>query len=135
MLRHRQDNNRDVLARVADLLDQLRPLDLALQQQIDHHDVRSELPRRLEDLCAVAQDLEQFDLRLGAEEVSDVLTDLRNILRDQKTDRAGARHGPTISRSGGGPVPPPRYQDGSFVVGADRIEVVVARQDLHLQVR
>ena len=39
MLRHGQYHNGHVEAGVAQLLDQLRPLHLALQQQIDHHHV------------------------------------------------------------------------------------------------
>jgi hypothetical protein len=62
-----------------------------------------------------------------------VLTYLRNVFRDQQTDRGGVGHGPTISRRGGSS-PPPRYQDGPFVMGGPiGIQVVVARHDLDVQ--
>jgi len=53
VLRHGQDHDRDIEARVAQFLDQLRAFDLALKQQIDHYDVGPELLGRLDDFRPV----------------------------------------------------------------------------------
>ncbi len=48
MLGNGQDHGGNIQTGIAKLLDQLRALELALEQQVDHHDIRPELPRRLE---------------------------------------------------------------------------------------
>ena len=128
-----QDNGGNIQTGIAELLDQLRALDLALEQQVDHHDIRSELPRRLEDLRAIVEDFEQLHLRLHAQQVPDVLTDLWHVLSDEQPDSRRVGHGPTISSLGGGSPPPPRYQDGPFVMGSEWVQVVITGQDLHLE--
>ena len=82
VLRHGQDNHRDIQARVAQLLDELGPFDLALEEQIHHNHVRAHLSGRVDDLRAVGQNLQQLHLRLDAQQVADVLAYLRNVFRD-----------------------------------------------------
>ena len=119
--------------RVPQLLDQLRSLDLALEQQVDHHDVRPQLRRCLDDFRAVAEDLQQLHLRLHAQQVADVLTHLRHVFRDQESNGVGVGHSATISSPRGGSPPLARYQNGSFVMRTDRTQVVAAGDDLHLE--
>jgi len=82
VLRHGQDDHRDIQARVAQLLDELGAFEFALEEQIHHDHVRAQLPGRVNDLRAVGQDLEQLHLRLDAQQVADVLAYLRNVFRD-----------------------------------------------------
>ncbi len=105
MLWNGQDDDRNVEPRVADLLDQLGPLDPALHQQVDHDHVGAQLANGLEDLRAVAEDVQQGHLGLHAEQVPDVLSDLRDVFRYEQPNRSCAGHGSDYSKVAGRALP------------------------------
>ena len=74
-----------------DLLDELRALDPALQQGVDHHDVGAELADLLDRPAAVGEHVEQLDRLLGVQQAADVLGDLRHVLDDQEARLVAAR--------------------------------------------
>jgi hypothetical protein len=62
------------------------------------------------------ENFEQLHLRLNAQEVADVLTYLRNVFRDQQSDREVVVATVGLYQGSGGSAPPARYQDGPFVM-------------------
>jgi len=90
LLRNGDDDDRDAAAARGDLLHELRSLDPALQQRVDHDDVRPELRHLAEGLAAVGHDVEQLDGRLGVEEVANVLGDLRDVFDEDQADLLAA---------------------------------------------
>ena len=65
---------------------EVQPADLALQQGVDHDDVRVPLADELGHLPSVADDVEQLDVRLRVEQAADVLRDLRHVLDEEEAD-------------------------------------------------
>ncbi len=84
VLRHGKDDDRHVQAGFLDVLDQLGALDPALEQRVDHDDVRSELADLVDGAATVGQDVEELDYLLRVEEAADVLRDLRHVFDDQE---------------------------------------------------
>ena len=85
VLRHGQHDHRHMQPGLMDLLDELRALDPALEQGVDHHDVGTQLGDLVDGPAAVGEHVEQLDCLLGVEEAADVLRDLRHVLDDQET--------------------------------------------------
>ena len=84
VLGHGQDDDRDAELGLVDLLDELGPLDPALEQGVDQDDVGTDLVDRGDRPAALGQDVEELDPRLGVEQPADVLGDLRHVLDDQQ---------------------------------------------------
>ena len=92
VLRDGEDDHRDAEAGIADLLDQLGTLDPALEQGVDHDDVRAHLGDRRDRASALGQHFEELDPGLRFEEATDVLSDLRDVLDDQQARLVTGRH-------------------------------------------
>ena len=104
---------------LVDHLDELRPLDPALEQRVDEDDIGPQLLDRRDGARAVAQDLEQLHPRLGVEQTADVLGDLWDVLDDEQSRLIGRWHRPDdTTRVGGGTHPEVRV--GGWPDGADQ---------------
>ena len=109
VLRDGQDDDRDAETGGMDLLDELGPLDPALEQRVDEDDVRAELADLLERLAAIGQHVEELDRLLRVQEPPDVLRHLRHVLDDEQAGLVLARtarhrgrryHGAPTGRAG-----------------------------------
>ena len=86
LLGHGDHDDGQVDARLADPLGHLEAVDPALEQRVDHEDVRPQLSDLVQHDMPVGQDVEQLNLVLRAEQVPDVLRDLGDVLDQQQAD-------------------------------------------------
>ncbi len=84
---HDDDGRRQSL--LAQARGEVQAAHLALQQGVDHDDVGVALAHELGHLAAVADHVEELDVRLGVEQATNVLRHLRHVLDEQEADLVG----------------------------------------------
>ena len=116
---HGQHDDRDAELGLVDLLDELRALDPALEQGVDHHDVRSHLADRAIARAPSVRTSSSLTLAWAFEQAADVLSDLR--ARPRRSAGASghcsnARHRPDDTTRAGPP-------GGGRRAGVNRVRV------------
>ena len=86
LLRHGQADDRQVESRLAHFLRDGQAVDATLKQGVDDQDVRLVLADLVEHYPAVADNLQELDLRLRVEQAADVVRHLGHVLDQQKPD-------------------------------------------------
>ena len=145
-----QDDDGHAQLRIADLLHELGALDPALQERVDQDDVRPQLLDLRQRLGALADHVEQLDLRLRVQQPADVLGDLRHVLDDQQARLVAGCHrgddtkfpsrtrpdrmsGSRVARPGTNGYGSDRDEDGPLAAGPVRFEIVAPGERLDAQ--
>ena len=92
VLRHRQHDHRDADAVVVQLLHQLHAPKPALEQCVDHDDVRAVLGDTVGNERAIGHDVDQADVPLRCQEAADVLRDLWHVFDQEQANLIGGSH-------------------------------------------